>query len=100
MTITDKTQLARQFAIVDMIRELPTALAWTGVSELPIDAQDDLYDFLKAIEDERGGRCEVCRKPLDEDDADLCGACADRSEQLMNMAQMQARSGVVFGERL
>lgn len=101
MTIIDRSQLDRQFAIVDMIKELPAAIAWAAISNtLPLDAQIDLYDFLHDIESQRHGHCSTCHKALGEDDIDLCASCGDRSEQLANMQQMMGRSGVVFGEHL
>lgn len=100
MTVIDRTQFQRQAAIVDLLRSLPDVIAWHAVSELSIESQDDLYEFLHEIEDERSERCAACRDRLGEDDVELCGACADRSEQLNNINQMIYRSGVVIGDSL
>ena len=52
--VIDKTQFQRQTAIVDLIRSLPTAVAWAAISSaLTEEAQNDLYDFLHEIEMQR-----------------------------------------------
>lgn len=53
MSIIDRTPIERSFAIIDMIRELPDIIGFAAINELPMAAQDDLYDFLKEAEDRR-----------------------------------------------
>lgn len=97
--IIDKTQLARQIAIVDMIKMMPESLGWHAISVMPVEAQNDLYDFLHDIEVSRGDRrCSACRRAVGVNayDDELCATCGDRSEQTNNMRQMMATSGVDF----
>lgn len=50
MAIIDRTQLDRQWAIVDIIKESHGLIGWHAISELPIEVQNDLYERLHATE--------------------------------------------------
>lgn len=83
----EKTQVQRDYAVVDLIRSLPPVTGYTAIDEILSESERNaLYAFLVRVHDERAPKCSQCGELITEDRAvvyapDICSDCLDQARE-------------------